>query len=339
MYNCVERLDRALNHKQVDRVPVTGMMTAVTFELMDKAGIYYPDAHNDPEKMVRLAAAAFEFAGLESLKIPFDMTVEAEALGCSIDYGNKSTLPQVKIHAFYDKDPEAIMVDRSFLDKGRVGMVLGAIKTARRRYDGIIPVVSSIVGPFTLATKLFGMERILEYVVLEPGMLKVILDKLTKICILYATEQANAGCNVVQIGEAACSGDLISPKTYGEFIAPCHNELCSAIAVPTVVHICGNITGHLDYIKDTKMTGISFDAHTDIKKAVSLLKGKVALVGYVDPLSTLLKGQPDDVYAQSMECMREGVDVLNAGCSWPPEISLENIKAMINAAKQISENV
>jgi MtaA/CmuA family methyltransferase len=268
-----DRLARALTGGRPDRAPATGLMTSVTYELMELCGVRYPEAHGAPEEMVALAAAAFEHAGLESMKLPFDMTVEAEALGCAVDYGDARTLPQVKRHAYDAEAPGQLDGGgRGFLDRGRVPIVLEAIALARRRYDGIIPVVSSVVGPFTLATNLFGIEPILVSTITEPALLKDILAKTTQICKVYAAEQINAGCNVLSIGEAACSGNLISSATYGEFIAPVHKDLCAGLAVPSVVHICGDITGHLDYIEATGMSGISFDYQTDIGKARALLK-------------------------------------------------------------------
>ena len=94
--NYTQRLVNALRLKNTGRPPVTGLMTAVTVQLMDLCGVYWPDAHLDAENMVKLAAAAFEYYGLESMKLPFDMAVESEALGGMIDYGTKNQLPQMK---------------------------------------------------------------------------------------------------------------------------------------------------------------------------------------------------------------------------------------------------
>jgi uroporphyrinogen-III decarboxylase len=80
------------------------------------------------------------------------------------------------------------------------------------------------------------------------------------------------------------------------------------------------------------MTAISFDGKTDVKKAVEILKGKIALVGYVDTMGTLLHGSPEEVYQSSVDCIRAGVDILCAGCAWPAHIPTENILAMIRAA-------
>ena len=331
-YSNTERLIKALKREQVDRVPVTSLLTAVTTELMEKSRIYWPPAHNNAEQMVGLSASAYEYAGIESLKVPFDMTVEAGALGCDVDYGSMDTLPQVRGHKF--NEPEELIIGRQILDKGRIPLVLKAIEIAKKKYGNVIPVVSSIVGPFSLASKLFGFDEFLTWIILEPSKLTTVLDKLTDLCIMYANEQVNAGCDVVLVGEAACSGDLISSESYGKFIAPCHKKLCSSINIPTVIHICGNITGHLEYFQETGMSGISFDEKTDVKAVVEKLKGKVALCGYIDTLGILLNGTPDDVYKKSMECIKAGVDILNAGCSWPPYVKLENIKAMVKAVRQ-----
>jgi len=329
--NYTGRLIDALRCRKTDRAPVTGLMTAVTVELMDKSGASWPEAHADAELMVRLAAAAHEHYGLESMKLPFDMTVEAEALGASPDFGSKSALPQVKRNIF--DAPDELRVNRSLLDGGRMPLVLKAVETAKKRYGGVIPVVSSIVGPFTLGTIIFGFENMLIWMISEPDTLESALALTAEIGVMYAKEQENAGSDVIQIGEASCSGDLISGGDYGKYIAKYHKKLCAALSIPTVVHICGNITTHLSYIRETGMSCISMDGKTDVNQAVALLKGHTAIAGYVPTLEILRDGTPGQVYEMSKECIKAGVDVLNAGCAWPPDLRGENVAAMIRAAR------
>ena len=328
--NAVERLLRALDHQPVDRPPVTGLMTSVTTEMMDGAGVAWPEAHHDPGLMASLAAAAWESCGIESMKLPFDMTVEAGALGAEVEFGGRDRLPQVKGHPF--DEPRDLRIDETLLRKGRIPLVVEAVRRARATYGDRIPVVSSIVGPFTLSAMLFGFENLFVWMLSEPERYEAALEKVTGLCLLYARAQSLAGCHVVQVGEASSSGDLLSGDQYGRFVAPWQERLCRACPFPTVVHICGNITGHLSHVARTGMTGISFDQKTDVRKAVATLKGKVALVGYV-PTALLLEGSGEDVFNRSRECIAAGVDVLNAGCAWPAEIPNRNVKAMVNAAR------
>jgi MtaA/CmuA family methyltransferase len=337
MFSCgtmdpIERLLRALSHQKVDRPPVTGLVTAVTTEMMDSAGVQWPEAHHDPERMARLAASAFETCGLESMKLPFDMTVEAGALGAKIDYGTKHTLPQIKGHLY--SDPGEFSIEEDFMKRGRIPVVLEAIGLARRTYGKKVPVVSSIVGPFTLSAMLYGFENLFYWMLVEAEKYGMALEMATDLCINYAKEQFRAGSHVVQIGEASSSGDLISSEHYGKSVAPYQKKLRRAISGPTVVHICGNITGHLRHVAGTGMTGVSFDQKTDVTEARKQLKGTVALIGYV-PTTLLLEGTPDEVYVSSRECIMAGVDVLNSGCAWPADVPNENVKAMVRAATEI----
>jgi [methyl-Co(III) methanol-specific corrinoid protein]:coenzyme M methyltransferase len=306
-------------------------MTAVTVEMMDSLGVKWPEAHHDPSAMARLASAAYETCGLESMKLPFDMTAEAGALGAEIDYGTKNILPQIKKPLY--SDPGDLVVGEDLIKQGRIPAVLEAIRLARKEYGEEIPVVSSIVGPFTLSCMLFGFENLFYWMLVELEKYVRALDIVTNLCVSYAREQFKAGSHVVQIGEASSSGDLISSEHYGKFVAPYQERFCRSVDSPTVVHICGNVTGHLKYVARTGMRGISFDQKTDVQEAVKQLKGRVALIGYV-PTSLLLEGAPGDVYASSKGCIKAGVDVLNAGCAWPADIPNENVRAMVRAAKE-----
>jgi [methyl-Co(III) methanol-specific corrinoid protein]:coenzyme M methyltransferase len=329
-----DRVVAALRLEPVDRVPAVSLMTGVTTELMQLCGVHYPEAHHSAGPMVTLAAAAHEFCGLETIKLPFDMTVETELLGGKVNFGDECTLPQVAGHPF--QALEDFRRPDQISGLGRVPLILEAIELAKNRYRSSASapaIVSSIVGPFTLAGLLFGLETLLIATIEEPDLLLDTLLKVTGLCREYALLQAQAGSDVVQIGEATSSGDLISPDIYRDFIAPCHSRLCRNFPVPTVVHICGQIGGHMPYIAQTGMSGISFDAKTDIAATCRDYKGKLALVGAVEVLNVFSRGTPGDVTREAEFCLRSGIDLLCAGCAWPVSTPLDNIKALVAAAR------
>lgn len=49
-------------------------------------GALVNDSVNESEKMARLAYEAHAVVGFESVRVPFDVNVESEALGCILDY-------------------------------------------------------------------------------------------------------------------------------------------------------------------------------------------------------------------------------------------------------------
>lgn len=329
--NAKTRFLDALHLRPVDRPPVAAVVTGITVPMMERAGIYYPAAHNDVDQLAGLAAAIWEHCQIEAIKLPFGMTVEVQVLGMDIDFGTLDTLP-TDIYPIWDH-PDDLFIPDDFFDRGRVPIVLEAITRLRRRYDDEVAVLSSIVGPFALAAKLFGFPNLFPWILTEPDYVHQVMDRLTGLAIRYANAQMDAGADAIVLGEATCSGDLISPDTYRDFILPYHKRLCAGIHGPTILHICGKSSNHLPYIAKTGATCYSFDEGLDMALARQHLKGKVALAGYVPTVEVLLQGTPDLVYQASLECLGNGVDILAPGCSLPQHTSMENVAAMIRAAE------
>lgn len=329
--NCVDRFLRVLNGQPVDRAPVVGVTSVVTVDLMRQVGTRWPDAHHDPEQMVRAGAAAHVVCGLESAKVPFDMTVESGALGADIDYGSEAALPKIRTPPF--SEPGELAFGSDLLSRGRFPVVLEAIRIARRKHGDTVPVISSMLGPFTLSGCLFGVETLLVWMLEEPEKVQAAMVAATRLTAMYIRGQFEAGAHVVQVSEPTASGDLISPAQYVEHVAPHHRELMAGIDRPVITHICGNITRHLPHLASAGFRGVSFDAKTDIQAGRIHLKGKAALIGYV-PTSLLRDGSPEEVRASARQCLDEGVDVLNAGCAVAPDSPLDNVRAMIDVARE-----
>jgi [methyl-Co(III) methanol-specific corrinoid protein]:coenzyme M methyltransferase len=329
--NTIDRFLRVLTQQPVDRAPVVGVTSVVTVDLMRQVGTRWPDSHHDPEQMARAGAAAHVVCGLESVKVPFDMAVEAGALGAAIDYGSEATLPKVLTPPF--SEPEEFAFEDDLLAHGRFPVVLEAIAIARGKYGESVPVISSMLGPFTLSGCLFGVENLLVWMIEEPAKVHAAMATATRLVGRYIQGQFDAGAHVVQMAEPTASGDLISPAQYLEFVAPHHRELAAVTDQLLITHLCGNISRHLPHLVSAGFRGVSFDAKTDIQAARTHLKGKAALIGYV-PTSLLRDGSPEDVGAAARQCLTEGVDALNAGCAVAPDTPVDNIRAMIAAARE-----
>ena len=333
--NAKKRFLDGLCMRPVDRPAVACVVTAITISMMEKTGIFWPEAHTDTDKLVRLAEAPWVNHQIESIKLPFDMAVKSEALGAQINWGDRENLPTEKGRTF--RLPDELFIPEDFLDLGRIPPILRAISRLRQRFDNEVAIISSIVGPFTLAAKLFGFETFFDWLINAPQNVHKIMEKLTDLAIRYSAAQVEAGADTILVGEASCSGSLISPKTYGEFAAPYHGRLCSTIQAPNILHICGKSSNHAPYLKAIN-TALSFDENSNIETLRLHLKGKVGLVGYIPTIKVFLQGTPEDVRHSALECLDNGVDILAPGCSLPPHTPTQNITAMIKAASEWQTN-
>jgi [methyl-Co(III) methanol-specific corrinoid protein]:coenzyme M methyltransferase len=333
--NAKERLLSALRLQPVDRVPVAAVATGITVEMMNKTGILWPEAHKYASLLAGLAESIFMYTDTEAIKLPFDMVVEVEALGAKINYRTIDTTPTEVGHLY--QRIEDIDIPNDFLDRGRIPVVLEATRNLRQKYNFEVPVITSIVGPFGLATKLFGYDDFFIWLIDHPEWVHQIMDEMTDLAINYANAQEEAGADIIIIGDPTSTGDLISPETYRDFILPYHKRLCSAITVPDIMHICGKSTGHIPHIIESGTTCYNFDEGVELETAVDLMKGKTAIAGSVPTLSVLLNGTPLETYHYSQKCLEAGVDILTPGCALAPHTPIANINAMARAALEWSD--
>ncbi len=329
-----ERFMKALNLQKVDRPPVTCANQTATLDQMEKIGIYWPEAHKDPFKMARLAAAAWEQLGLEGAGVPFCQTVEAEIFGCEIKWGRKKTdIPQAPSKGY--KSPDGVKVPENILEKGRIPVVLKAIELLSDKYGGEIPIYGHVIGPFSLAAHLAGMEKIMVTAFKNPD----VVNEFTHLGVDTIAEYGNAmfdhGADVVVIENMFASVDIMGPQGYARVAAPYDKELINKLKGPTVLHVCGNGTLIIEDMIKTGATCISIDSRTDAKKSVIAAKRKAAIMGNVDTMKVLTYGTPEGVKTDTMRAIEAGIDIVAPGCAISPLTPNKNLKAMVDTVKML----
>jgi [methyl-Co(III) methanol-specific corrinoid protein]:coenzyme M methyltransferase len=300
---------------------------------MEAVGIYWPDAHKDPEKMAKLSASVYQLAGLEVAGVPYCLTVEAEALGCTIMWGEEiDAIPQVLQTPY--KTPSEIQLPSNFLNLKRAPVILQAVKILKQNYGEKLPIVAGVTGPFSLAGHLLGIENLLKWVITNPKNVQEAIDKASEVGAVFGKALYDAGADVVLIADPSASSSLISPKTFRTFVKPAITKIVETIRGNTFLHICGNANPIVTEMADTGVRAISIDENVDIHKAKALLGEKVKIAGNVSTTTTLLLKTPDDVREACKKALEAGVDILAPGCGIAPRTPNINIKALVETARQ-----
>jgi MtaA/CmuA family methyltransferase len=302
---------------------------------MKATGAFWPEANNNPLLMARLAKAAHTIAGIESIRVPFDVSVDATAFGAIT--GKEGIDRQPAILEAPIKTPQAL--DKALVPDptkdGRAPVVLDSIKLLAKEFPKI-PVICAIVSPFMLAGQLRGSQEAIMDVAMKPVFMKGILEKATEWDIAFALAALEAGADVIALIDATSSGDVLGPRQYSEFAMPYQKRVIDAVRKAdgySILHICGKTAKNMPFMIQTGANGISVDQQMDIGWVKEQLKGKVATIGNVSPTSTLLFKKPEDVTAEAYRCMDAGTDILAPGCGFAPETPLENMKALAKAAQ------
>ena len=325
-------LDGLLNQRQ-RYVPVLAVNETVTSDVMKTVGVTWPAGHMESEKMASLAIAAHLNLGFDNVRIPFDQTVEAEALGGKVTYGGELAFPEV--HVPLAGPPGNLKADENALERGRIPIVLDAIAKARQHVPCNAPIVAGIVGPLSVGAQAFGLEAYLKWTLRDPEGVKHSLETITPFLASYAKEQIRSGADIVSIEDMVSSPDILDPRFFREKVSPYLKKLIDSIEAPVVLHICGNSTSIVADMVELGPAAISLDAKTDLVKASGAAKGKVKLAGNLSPVHTLLGGTPQDVTRAVNEAVKLGIDIVSPGCSLSPLTSTDNVRAMVQTAREI----
>lgn len=331
--NDKERFLASLKLEEVDRVSAACPLQTATVEMMEASWATWPDAHRDPEKMAALALAANRLAGIESARVPFDLCVEAETVGSQVSEGRLDSQPSIRRAAFREIAAFEDAVCPDPLADGRMATVVEAVRILAET-DDTVPVIAGIVGPFTLAGQVRGVETLLMDFFDNPDFVKSLLKYSTEVLKTYSKALVENGADAVVIIDPSAGSELLGTAHYGEMALPYCKELVESLEVPSILHICGDSKPILEMMAETGVNGISLDHLVDVGEAREILGDRTAIIGNINPADTLFLGTPEKVKEESLECIRKGANILAPGCGIPTRTTLKNIKAMVEAARE-----
>lgn len=332
-YTPKERLARILTRKTVDRMPAISVTQTGTVEQMEAVGAFWPEANDNAEVMAKLAEAGHTVIGFEAVRVPFDISAEAEFFGCGIKAGTKEQQPSVSSHCVKDiSDVERL---KNFdITQGRVATICKAIKILADNYGKDLPIMASMLGPFSLAQHMNGDDWFMA-IMTDEDFASALMNLATEFNVAYAKKMVENGADTMVIIDPTASAMLIGDAYYEKYVVPAHKKIVDAmheLNVAVVLHICGDTTTSLELMESSGVDAISVDQSVDVATAKSKVK-KAVIVGNLDPVAVLWKGSPDSIKAVSQKVLDAGIDLLAPGCGIVSKTLNANLQAMVEMAK------
>jgi [methyl-Co(III) methanol-specific corrinoid protein]:coenzyme M methyltransferase len=281
--------------------------------------------------MAELAAAGYEILGFDTIMPEFSVQQEAAALGCEVNWGSDTMMPETMTHPA--KSPADVVIPDDLLEKPSIKVVLDAISKLRREYGDRVAILGKVMGPWTICYHTVGVEDFLILVRLDPDQVRAFLEAYMPATIAVVNAQLRAGADAVVLPDHA-TGAMVSAQTYLDFLVPVHRRMLAQIGGPTILHICGQCLDRIPYIATEGYDGYHFEWRNDPKKAVEAAGGQMSLLGGISNIEGLLQGTPDDVYKQARYNIEAGVDSIGPECAISLQTPIENLKAIIAAAEE-----
>lgn len=320
------------NGRKGDRPPAGNPTSIVCHDLMDAAGVSFPEAHVDANAMADLALAGHEILSFDTVMPEYSVHQESAALGCDVDWGDRDTMPDSKTSPYADFSD--IQIPENILEKPPMRVVLDALSILRHNVGGKVTIIGKVMGPWTLSYHMAGTQNFL----LQIGMgekEKVIkmMRQLMPVTIAFARAQFQAGADVLVLADHV-TGDLAGPYHYQELLLPIHKEITSQIGGPLILHVCGDCNDRLELFAEAGFDVYHFEFQMDAKVVVKKVGHRMSLVGCVNNPQVLYQGTPDDAYAQARYAIEAGVNIIGPECAIPLATPLENLEAIISAVRE-----
>jgi uroporphyrinogen decarboxylase len=298
------------------------------------------DIVSSPGSQFRAVMALHERYRTPVLLTALDQSAEAETFGCEIRMSERE-LPAVVGRRVTSADDIASLPDPVPGD-ARTRVPLETAWRLVAEAEGPIPVLGSMLGPFSLAGRLYGVSETLEAIAVDPETIEVLFGRVTAFLCQYALAFRETGAWGVIVAEPGAG--LLSPAGLGRFSTPFMKRIIEVAEAPdftVILHNCGAKIVHLENVLESGAKIYHFGAPMDIVAALGKVGPDVILGGNLDPAAVFIRGTPQAVGEATralLEATRSYKNfIISSGCDIPPGAPLANLNAFYRAVAEFNK--
>ena len=299
---------------------------------LEITGATVKDAVTNSQTQTEAVIALHERFNTQLLLTAMDLSVEAEAFGGEVRLSDDE-IPTV-IGRLVTSGDEISHLDCPSAGDKRTAVQLETALELIRLSTGL-PVLGGVIGPFSLAGRLFGVSEALELSFTNPELLEKLLKLVTSFLLDYVKAFRDQGVAGVIMAEPAAG--LLSPRGLGRFSSHFIRQITEDTQndnFSLILHNCGAKLIHLPNILEAGAEVFHFGSPMDIEQALTHVPEDVILAGNLDPTNVFHSSTPIAVATQTQSLLDRTANfrnfIISSGCDIPPVTSLENLETFFN---------
>ena len=330
-----ERFSLLLIDEKPDRCNAIPLITSHAAKVK---GMRLKDYYTDGEKMARAQIAAFEEYGHDAISIFSEVGIIAEAMGSEFEYPDND-LPVLRSPVLEKKDISDIDVPNPNNDT-RLPVYLEAIEYCYEALGDRLPILAYVPAPFTTGMMLSDPNKFLIATIKDPEHVKAVMEISLNAAIEFCYHIIDAGGLPILVDPLA-SSSVISPKAYKQFALPYERRLIDFLHrydLDVILHICGDTKPIIDLLPQSNADLVSVD-RVHMPEVITHLASKMRIIGNYDT-SKIAFSSPTIIANEIKELVRCSMHapkgyVAATGCEIPVQTPKENVKAFVNASKEV----
>jgi len=338
----LERVDTVLQGGIPDRVPAAPLICGASRRVY---GCTYSEWSQDSELMAKSMIQAQELIGFDCILGLVDVSVEAADLGQKVLFPIEDTAHPDYNDLFVKTPDDYFKIQPVDPTKApRMKEVLRYMEIMANECAKTIPIVGFVYGPLGILSMMRGADYLFRDCYKYREAVIKAEEIITPVLVDYIKAMARTGVYAIIVDTSFASQTIMNKKMWLELESPFVKILADTIrecGCKSMVHNCGNGIYFDVQIETMQPAAISFACLPDDCKNMAELKlkygNKTTLCGYVNPAQYAFLGTAEEM---KLECKRQiaelgknGGFMLATGCEFPPNGSLLNAIAMMEAVE------
>lgn len=290
----------------------------------------------DEDALVNSLLAVNRLYKPDGQPVVFDLQLEAEILGCELVW-TKDGPPSVSSHPLADTMTVPCRCTLPTPEKGRLPLVLNAMRRMKQEVGDTTALYGLICGPFTLASHLRGNDLFMDMYD-DEEYVQQLLAFCTECGKRMSDYFIEAGMDVIAVVDPLVS--QISSQHFEDFLSGPYKELFDHIrgkGVFSSFFVCGDATRNIEAMCQTGPDSICVDENVDIIAAKAITDRYNIVIGGNIPLTSIM------LHGSQQDNMKYVVDLLDKlpeyrnfivapGCDMPYAVPVENAIGAAQAA-------
>lgn len=238
----------------------------IPIEIVGNLGLKFPDLHTNQNSIASISKAIRDLKNDSICKVPFCTTVEAEALGASINLGDDKNCPRIKNH-IYNNVEELTNIKNIDFESGRISEVLKSIDILSK--DNIVTL--NVCGSMTIISLLIDLKYFYKGVKKNKDIIENFMNILEENIVAYIVNGYENGARIISYSDPVGDINMVGPKVYKEIVAPYTINIIKKATKKidgSIIHLCGKTSEALYNLDLCDLDEIKYDESLSYGEAI-----------------------------------------------------------------------
>ena len=190
-------------------------------------------------------------------------------------------------------------------DSPSLQRVLAALRLMKERSAGEVPILGTVMSPFSLPVMQLGFGRYLELIYERPAAFRELMRINEDFCVDWANAQLEAGATAICYFDPVSSPDITPKADYPATGGAIARSTLSRIKGPTATHLAsGRCLGIIDHLAGTGTAAVGVSCLEDLAAVKAACRGKLSVLGNLNGIA-MRTWSPETAARQVREAIAE----------------------------------